>query len=321
MVSGFGALTGTDITGEGNPDLILEIYSGGAHCCYSTTLYDLGPTLTRLLQSPWSNCGGGFVDLDGDAVFEFRTCDDTFAYTYCPYAAAPLVQAILRYEPGHGYVPTSPSFAHLYAEDIAQDTTKAENATPEGMGEWDQTTKCGVLPLVLDYLYSGQADRAWEAFNRLYHYPDALVFWAEVTQGISQSPLYVAAGPSPDVSLPPYYMLQVLTNCGPEWRYVGLLEEGALGCDPATPQRDIFWLDARLREIDLLNEGERLTLTPDGCTLDCRLDVLRTNDDVRVGSIRLDTTGGFPGEVYRVNGVESAHWRMRGDLTWEQVSP
>ncbi len=321
MASGFGALTGTDVTGEGNPDLIVETYSGGAHCCFSTILYDLGPTLTKLLESPWSNCGGNFQDLDGDGVFEFSTCDDTFAYAYCPYAAAPMVQVTLRYEAGHGYIPASPSFAHLYAESIAHSTEMAENATPEGMGEWDQTTKCGVLPLVLDYLYSGQADLAWSEFNRLYHYPDALLFWTEVTQSISQSPLYVAAGPSPDASLPPYYMLQMLTNCGPEWRYVGLLTEGASDCDPATPQRDVFWLDARLREINLLNDGEWLTLTPDDCTLDCRLDVMRSADDVRVGSIRLDTTGGFPGEVYRVNGVESAHWRLRGDLTWEQVSP
>jgi hypothetical protein len=40
-----------------------------------------------------------------------------------------------------------------------------------------------------------------------------------------------------------------------------------------------------------------------------------------VASIRLDTAVGFPGEVYRVNGEESAHWRLRGDLVWERMSP
>jgi hypothetical protein len=60
-----------------------------------------------------------------------------------------------------------------------------------------------------------------------------------------------------------------------------------------------------------------VTIAPEGCTTNCRLDVLRYTDNARVGSIRLDTTGGFPGEVYRVNGEESAHWRLKGDLTWE----
>ncbi len=32
MAGGVHELTGTDITGEGNPDLVIETYSGGAHC-------------------------------------------------------------------------------------------------------------------------------------------------------------------------------------------------------------------------------------------------------------------------------------------------
>ena len=123
------------------------------------------------------------------------------------------------------------------------------------------------------------------------------------------------------MSLPPYYMPQLLTNCGPEWQVIGLLSEGQPACDPAVPHRDIYWLDAQLRQVGLLGEGEGLELTPEGCTLNCRLDVVRTSDEARLGSIRLDTAVGFPGAVYRVNGVESAHWRLRGDLTWEQVAP
>jgi hypothetical protein len=321
MAWGIGALTGSDVTGEGNPDVIIETFTGGAHCCFSTIVYDLGPTLNQVLKTRESNCGGGFEDLDGDAIPEFITCDDLFAYVYCPYASSPMVQAVLQYDPAQGYVPVGPYFSHLYTEAIAQHTDMAQNAVPEELGEWDQTTKCAVLPLILDYLYTGQADQAWTKLNELYHYPDVLLFWAEVVQAVSESYLYAAVGPSSDVLLPPYYMLQMLTHCGPDWRYVGLLEEGAADCDPTTLRRDIYWLDTRLREIDLVKQGERLDLVPEGCTTNCRLDVIRYSDDTRVGSIRLDTSMGFPGEVYRVNGVESARWRLRGDLTWEQVSP
>ena len=314
-----GELTGTDVTGEGHPDAIIETYTGGAHCCSSTFLYDLGPSPVKLLETPLSNCGGRFEDLDGDEVFEFVTCDDLFAYVYCAYAASPAVRVILQYEPGVGYVPASPRFAHLYAEDIATHTRMAEEARPDEWAGWDDTLKCAVLPLVLDYLYVGQADQAWAALNRLYNYPDLALFWAEVVAAVSESSLYSPAGGLPAVPLPSYYMPQLLTSCGPDWQFVGLLSEGQAACDPAVPHRDIYWLGAQLRQIGLLGEGEDLQLTPAGCTTACRLDVVRLSDSARLGSIRLDTTVGFPGAVYRVNGVESARWRLRGDLLWEQV--
>jgi hypothetical protein len=317
--SGLGDETGTDITGEGHPDVIVNVFTGGAHCCFSTIVYDLGPTLTKVLETPLSNCGGHFQDLDGDGVLEFITCDDLFAYEYCSFAGSPIVQVVLQHEPGRGYIPASPRFPQLYVEDIARDLRRAEEAVPGAMGEWYNDTKCSVLPLILDYLYSGQADEAWAAFDRLYTYPDAQVFRAEIELAVSNSSLFAPGDSTTTDSKPPYYMLQLLTNCGPEWQYVGWLTEGQSACDPDVPYRDIFWLGLRLYEIGLLGDGEELRLTPEGCTTDCRLDVVRYTDDVRVGSIRLDTTMGYPGEVYRVNGVESAHWRMRGDLTWEQV--
>jgi hypothetical protein len=204
---------------------------------------------------------------------------------------------------------------------IADHTQMIEETDPSEFGDWDGTSKCLVLPLVLDYLYTGQAERAWEALNQYYDYPDRLLFWTEVVQAVAESTLYTPAGSQPAAEKPSYYMLQLLTNCSPDWQYVGFLQEGQSACDARIPHRDIFWLDWRLREIGLLADGEWLELTPEGCTTNCRLDVVRSADNARLGSIRLDTTVGFPGVVYRVNGGESERWRMRGDLTWELASP
>ena len=80
-------------------------------------------------------------------------------------------------------------------------------------------------------------------------------------------------------------------------------------------------LQAEVYTLGLLSDDEVLAIKPDGCTTDCRIDVVRSSDSARVASIRLDTTVGFPGAIYRTNGAESSHWRLRGDLTWEQISP
>ncbi len=185
-------LSGTDITGEGNPDLVFECYSGGAHCCFSTFLYDLGAEVKEIQVSPDSNCSGHFQDLDGDAVLEFLTCDDTFAYRYCPYAGSPAVEVVLRYDGEGRYVPASWRFPGRYDEPIARDTALAEAAV-RGEGEdwdWDGTSKCAVLPLVLDYLYSGRTMEAWAALGRYYLYPDKATFRAEILAALKGSPLF-----------------------------------------------------------------------------------------------------------------------------------
>ena len=35
-------LTGTDVNGDGLPDVVVSAWSGGAHCCYSSGVYSVG---------------------------------------------------------------------------------------------------------------------------------------------------------------------------------------------------------------------------------------------------------------------------------------
>jgi hypothetical protein len=186
----FDPFAGTDVTGEGDPDLVIHTYSGGAHCCFSTIVYNLGATVTKVLETPQSNCDGSFVQLDGDPALEVMTCDDVFAYQYCCYAGSPMVKVILDYDPTAGYVPASPQFAHLYADHIAAHTTLAAQAVPDGLCEYDGTTKCGVLPVVLDYLYSGRASDAWAELYQWYAYPDVDTWRAEIELTANASSLY-----------------------------------------------------------------------------------------------------------------------------------
>ncbi|NOY98190.1 MAG: hypothetical protein GXP40_03160, partial [Chloroflexi bacterium] len=184
-------LTGSDLNGDGYPEVIIETYSGGAHCCFGTQVYSLGATPVLILQKPESNAGGQFQDLDGDGVYEFVTYDDLFAYQYCPYAVSPFVKVIMAYDPAQArYLPASPRFGGEYLDEVAQAAVQAENAQPGDFGEWDGTTKCAVLPLVMDYLYTGQAEKAHSELLRVYPFPDAESFWDEVYQQVQASPLY-----------------------------------------------------------------------------------------------------------------------------------
>jgi hypothetical protein len=192
--TGLGKLSGRDIDGSGHPNLIIESYSGGAHCCFETLVYDLAETLVPigLPASPGGNASGEFVDLDGDSVFEFRTCDDSFAYAYCSYAGSPCVPAVLVYDSGQGrYVPESYAYPELYRDEIRRDTERAKLAlTGGGDAGWDGTPKCDVLPLVLDYLYSGEPEAAWDALETYYLFSDRDAFRAEIEAVVGASPYF-----------------------------------------------------------------------------------------------------------------------------------
>lgn len=191
MFSTLQDLTGSDLNADGYPDLVIETFSGGAHCCFGTQVFSLRPAAAALiLQKPESNAGGHFEDLDLDGIFEFITYDDSFAYQYCPYAAGVTAKVIMAYNARRDrYIPASPRFPEQYTGEITTNEGRAQ-AAPGELGEWDGTNICAVLPLALDYLYLGQPDQAQAEFTSRYSGPDTDAKWAEILQVVQSSPLY-----------------------------------------------------------------------------------------------------------------------------------
>ncbi|MCX6093456.1 MAG: hypothetical protein NTY63_01365, partial [Candidatus Bipolaricaulota bacterium] len=176
------------------PDAIVNLYSGGAHCCFDVAVYDLGPPLRRIgfPSPPGGNSSGVFEDLDGDGILEYQTADDSFAYAYCCFATSPAVPVVLRFDPKtFAYVPATFAFPAILDDAIGRDLGLAEQgAAGSVLGEWDETSKCSVLPLVLDYLYAGRIAEAWDALARYYPFPDSAAFRAEIERIVYASPYF-----------------------------------------------------------------------------------------------------------------------------------
>jgi hypothetical protein len=187
-------LSGKDVTGEGNPDLILGIGPIMGTVFPATVVYDLGDQPVEVLNTADNRCRTHFEDLDGDGRWEGVGCDSALTYQYCSGLTTHQANArvIYRYEAGRGYLPANLQFADQYAQDIASQTEIARNARPGGFGEYDGTTKCGVLGLVLAFLYAGQTEEAWSALHRYYDYPDADIFASQIEESVFSSLLFVA---------------------------------------------------------------------------------------------------------------------------------
>lgn len=94
------SLTVADLDGSGEPQVVVELYSGGAHCCSYSTIARWTGSGYVLSSRNWGDPGFRIADLGGDGRPEFISADDRFAYAFASYAASGLPLQILRYRAG-----------------------------------------------------------------------------------------------------------------------------------------------------------------------------------------------------------------------------
>jgi hypothetical protein len=78
-----------DLDGDGEPEVLVDFWTGGAHCCSSTGIYYLKSSSTDTYGhrvATWGNAFYKLTDLDGDGKLELVSGDDRFAYEFTAFA-------------------------------------------------------------------------------------------------------------------------------------------------------------------------------------------------------------------------------------------
>jgi subtilisin-like proprotein convertase family protein len=116
-----GAVSVRDLDRDGEPEVLVDFYSGGAHCCWYTDVYRYLPRLRtyRPTVGFWGDLGVRIVDLGRDGRLEFRTGDDRFAYAFTSFAASVFPPLILRFDHGR-FVDVTRRFPRLVQRDAAK---------------------------------------------------------------------------------------------------------------------------------------------------------------------------------------------------------
>jgi hypothetical protein len=92
---------GKDLTGDQVPDVVIQQFSGGMHCCTQATVLGLGRTLQNLGTIDGADGDVTFEDVDGDGRSEVKIGDWRFAYWRdYPFSETEVPDVILRFRDG-----------------------------------------------------------------------------------------------------------------------------------------------------------------------------------------------------------------------------
>ncbi len=154
---------GKDITGKGIPNLVVSEWTGGAHCCSNTIVFELGQNFQKLaiIDSGHSDTSH-FEKNSGTAGLVFKTYDFIFANWNTCFADSPAPKLTLRYCDGEYRIADDlmrkPAPSKDMLQRLATHMRKKSTWIEEGPSP-------PLWSAMLDLIYSGNAKSAWLLFD------------------------------------------------------------------------------------------------------------------------------------------------------------
>ncbi|MGH2348154.1 MAG: hypothetical protein ACRDFT_01655, partial [bacterium] len=181
-----------DLTGDAQPELIIQTYSGGAHCCFEIFVYRLHPSFQRLLRYEANNAGGFKVHrLGGRIVLELG--DDSFAYyeDLC-YACSPARLPMAACYGGGRFADCTRQYPQLVRPYAAHYTVMLKEAVRQTEDWRLQPMRGFALGLYASYALLGNASEGVRVAAQIV--PDEVIRWVTAQRPAVQKWLARRAG-------------------------------------------------------------------------------------------------------------------------------
>ncbi len=198
--SAFPLPPGTDVTGNGKPNLALLAFSGGAHCCFTLEIYQLEPNFAQLAKIEGENSPPLLKQPEEGGAYTIELADWTFAYWHAPFVEAPSPLVVLAWT-GKDYQPDA---------DLMRKEPLTENALDRKVAELGKQIGDAGKPVpslwreMLELIYGGNGDQAFDLLDRA---------WPEDLAGRSAYLLQFGA----QLGLSPYYAALISLNAWPDF--------------------------------------------------------------------------------------------------------
>ena len=160
-----------DKTGDGTPDVAVEYYSGGAHCCFEITFFELGDQVRQLPTIDTANDRLTATGKKPGGGLRFEFAEQAFAYWTINFAQSPMPTVIYEFNKSDEFIPRfdlmkkpAPPLAVLKRKATAakakinlnEYTSPDDNFNDFEEPFWDY---------MLDLIYTGHEELAWQYFD------------------------------------------------------------------------------------------------------------------------------------------------------------
>jgi hypothetical protein len=111
-----------DLEHTGEPDVVLDLYTGGAHCCTVEQIFSFDPISATYIERIERDFGDPLVrivDLAHNGRFQLLTADDSFAYAFTDFAASGLPIQIFKFSGGR-FIDVTRHYRRQVARDAAR---------------------------------------------------------------------------------------------------------------------------------------------------------------------------------------------------------
>lgn len=191
------------LLGGKGKQLIVEQYTGGAHCCTVYRVYDLGTELSALFDGDEygvEEIGEDMtlVDIDRDGRYELTQSVMAFDYFLTSHAGSVFPTAVFAYdEAARRYVPANRKFSGYILRGVARDISRLEARNRRMTREERASSFHGehfsaVMDVLLKYVYAGEESKGWAFFNTHYMLADKTEVEAAVKKRLKESAVYCA---------------------------------------------------------------------------------------------------------------------------------
>lgn len=156
-----------DLDGDGEPEVLVDLFTGGAHCCYWTAILHYDGHTYRGNAVLWGDPGYELRDLDGNGRLELLTSDDRFAYAFSAYVFSVLPVQVDRYDHGRIVDVTS-----QYPWLVRREAKQLWRLYLQTRGEKDADVRGVLAAWLADEYRLGLVSEGWAKIEAAYHRGD-----------------------------------------------------------------------------------------------------------------------------------------------------